>query len=58
MQNIIYYCIASSIICFILACMWRKENWLNFILKLLMFGLSFWGGFLALQLSGYLIHVS
>jgi hypothetical protein len=50
-----FYLIASTVLLFVLGVLWERKTWLNFTLKLMFFGLSFFGAFVTLQTLGYIV---
>ncbi len=47
--------IIASILFFLLGCMWVRTKIYNFLIKMFLFGMAGWGGFLALIEAGYII---
>lgn len=50
-----YYILVSSILLFTIGLVWKKDDWFNVIIKLIILGISIWGLFVYLSILGYII---
>jgi len=51
------YILISCILFFILGIIWTKKTWLNFLIKIVFFGMAICGFIIWLTESGYIIKV-
>lgn len=50
------FIITASIVFLVLGIIWTKSTWINTFVKVILLGMGGWGGFLSLQLLGYVVQ--
>jgi len=52
-----WYLYSTTVLFFLAAIVWNSKDWPNTFVKVLLWGLTIWGAFLALVQSGYVIKL-